>query len=80
MTLYEGPGVLRAICDDLMNRVQNGHHCVSLQILRRVLLPTWQITNQVPQSVAPCNDELALLLVWVCRCTATCMHVRVVTY
>lgn len=53
MPLYERPGVLWAVRDDLVDGVQNRHHGIPLEILRRVLLPTWQITDKVPQSVAP---------------------------
>ncbi len=55
MTLYERSGILWAIGYDLMDSVQNRHHRVSIKILRWVLLPTWQITDKVPQSIAPCN-------------------------
>lgn len=57
MTLYERSGVLWAICDDLMDSVQNRHHRIAIKILRRVLLPTWKITYKVPQSIVPCNDR-----------------------
>lgn len=57
MTQYECSGVLWAICDDLMDSVQNGHHRIPLKILRWVLLPTWQVANKVPQSIAPYNHR-----------------------
>lgn len=41
MTLHKCSSILRAVCDDLMNCVQDGHHCVTLQILCGVLLATW---------------------------------------
>lgn len=56
VTLDEGSGVLRVVRDDLVNCVQNGHHRIPLQVLRRVLLPARQIADEVPQSIAPCND------------------------
>lgn len=55
MTLYEGSGILGAVCDDLMDSVQNRHHRIPLKILCWVLLPTWQVAHKVPQSVAPYN-------------------------
>lgn len=53
MPLYECPGVLWAVCDDLVDGVQQRHHRVSLQVLGRVLLPVRQVPNKVPQRVAP---------------------------
>lgn len=57
MTLYESSSVLWAVCDDLVDSVQNRHHCISLKILRWVLLPTWEVSDEVPQSIAPCNGR-----------------------
>lgn len=51
--LYERAGVLWAVCDDLMDGVQERHHRVSLQVLGWVLLPARQVTDEVPQRVAP---------------------------
>ena len=59
MTLYERSSILWVICDDLMNCVKNRHHCISIEVLCWVLLPTWQITNEVPQSIAPCVNRQA---------------------
>ncbi|TNN81219.1 hypothetical protein EYF80_008553 [Liparis tanakae] len=50
MALYEHSGVLWAVGDDLMDGVQNRHHCFSVKILRWVLLPTRQITHKVAKS------------------------------
>lgn len=57
MALYERSGVLWAVCDDLVDGVQNRHHCFPVKILRWVLLPTRQITDKVSQSVVPCVTE-----------------------
>lgn len=57
MTLNEQPRVLWVICDDLVNRVQYGHHRIPLEILRWMLLPTRQITDEVPQGIVPCNQR-----------------------
>ena len=57
MALYERSAVLWAVCDDLMDSIQDRDHRISLQVLRRVLLPTRKIADKVPQSVVPCNDR-----------------------
>lgn len=55
MTLYECSGILWAICDDLMDSIENRHHSIALKILRWELLPTWKIADKVPQRITPCN-------------------------
>lgn len=75
MTLYEHSSILRVICDDLVNCVQNGNHCISLEIFHGVLLPTRQVSNKVPQSVVPCKDKQEQKL-WVCRCRRLWMKRR----
>lgn len=81
MALYESTGVIWAFCDDLMDRVQNGHYCISLKVLSWVLLATWQVTDQVPHSVAPCQEEQKTSQsVYVCgrACVCVCAHVSTI--
>ena len=55
LSLDEGAGVVLVVGDDLVDGVQDGHHCVSLQVLGRVLLSTGEVPHQVPNGIVPCR-------------------------
>lgn len=49
----ERAGVLRAVSDDFMDGVEDGHHCVLLQVLGWPLLSAGQVADQIPHGVTP---------------------------
>lgn len=51
--LDEGACVLGAVRHDLVDGVEDGHHCVFLQVLGWPLLTTGQVTHQIPHGIAP---------------------------
>lgn len=49
--LDEGACVFRAVGDDLVNGIEDGHHSVLLQVLGWSLLTAGQVAHQVPHGV-----------------------------
>lgn len=51
LSLDERAGIFRAVCDDLMDGVEDGDHSVLLEVFGRPLLTTGQVAHQVPHGV-----------------------------